>query len=162
MSKFLLPTVCFLLLVVPAAYAGKEEDAANYSKVLQGNDPVAAKVEAANGIAKLAAIRRSYGKEAVPYLFEACKHKEAKLRAAAAAALGRAYADDDKNAVEVLEELVKSDTDDSVKLAAITGLVAQGMRAKGAIPTLRKIAQENDKSRVGRAAREAVRTLSAR
>ena len=108
----------------------------------------------------MATIRKSYGKEAIPYLFEACKDKDANLRAAAAEALGRAYSEDDNKAVETLHDMLKSDKSDAVRVAVINGLVAQGIKAKEVIPTLRKIVQDEPKSRVAGAARNAVRTLS--
>ena len=156
--------LCFTLIAViligAPAFAGRAEDAANYTKTLKSSKITSEKITAAREIGKLATIRKSYGKDAIPYLFEACKDKDANLRAAAAEALGRAYAEDDDKAVEFLHDMLKNEKKEPVRIAVITGLVAQGMKAKVVIPTLRKIVQDEGRSRVAGAARNATRTLS--
>ncbi len=160
MNKILAFAACGSLLFASASFASKADDAAKYTKVLQTTKSPSEKINAVHEIGKLATVNKSYGKEALPYLFDACKDKDDKLRAAAADALGRAYGDDDSKAVDVLQDLLKNDKSEPVRIAAINGLVAQGQKSKDAIPTLRKIAQEDAKSRLGNAARNAVRNLT--
>lgn len=155
----MLSLIVVTLIGVPA-FASKAEDAARYTKILKTSKIASEKTTAAIEIGKLATIRKSYGKEAIPYLFDACKDKDNNLRAAAAEALGRAYSEDDNKAVDTLHEMLKKEKSETVRLAVINGLVAQGVKAKEAIPTLRKIVQEEPKSRVAGAARNAARTLS--
>lgn len=160
MNRRLSLSLIAVILIAAPAFASKAEDAARYTKILKSSKITSEKITAAIEIGKLATIRKSYGKEAIPYLFEACKDKDANLRAAAAEALGRAYSEDDNKAVETLHDMLKSDKSDAVRVAVINGLVAQGIKAKEVIPTLRKIVQDEPKSRVAGAARNAVRTLS--
>lgn len=158
-SSYALGSLAILLLGVPA-FAGNASEAARYTEILKTSKKPSEKVTAAIEIGKLATIRKSYGKDALPYLFKACKDKDAKLKAAAAEALGRAYAEDDNKAVETLLDMLKWEKSDPVRVGVINGLVAQGVKAKEAIPTLRKIVKDEGKSRVAGVARNAVRTLS--
>jgi HEAT repeat protein len=162
MNRLAVLAACGSLLFANVSFATKAEDAARYTKTLQSSKITSDKITAAKEIGKLATVNKTYGKEAIPYLFEACKDKDANLRAAAAEALGRAYGDEDGKAVEVLHDMLKNDKSDIARLGAVDGLVAQGQKAKEAIPTLRKIVQDDGKSRLGRAANNAIRALNQR
>src|SRR5262245_54872291 len=88
------------------AFAGREDDAAKYTKILKGSKDVSAKIEAAVEIGRLGQIKKSYAREAIPYLVESCKDKDAKLRAAAAEALGKVDPPEDVKAVDLLADMV--------------------------------------------------------
>src|SRR5262245_66282185 len=130
MNKFFALATCCSLVTANVSFATKAEDAARYTKTLQSSKITSEKITAAKEIGKLATVNKSYGKEAIPFLFESCKDKDANLRAAAAEALGRAYGEDDSKAVELLHDMLKSDKSDLARLGAVDGLVAQGQKAK--------------------------------
>src|SRR5687768_9217895 len=90
-------TLGALLGLAPAAHAAsKEEEAANYTKILKTSKDAKEKARAAEEIGRLGQIKKSFATEAVPYLIDALKDKDAKLRAAAAVAVGKVDADPEK------------------------------------------------------------------
>jgi HEAT repeat protein len=94
---------------------------------------------------------------------EACKDKNNGLRAAAAEALGKAYSSEDDKAVTLLTDMVKSDTDMKVRVAAAHGLAAIGPNAKSAVPTIKELmAKEDKKSPLQRALRDSMASIMER
>ncbi|MFL5340190.1 MAG: HEAT repeat domain-containing protein [Gemmataceae bacterium] len=141
-------------------FAGKEDDAKKYIQDLKTSKDVQVKVIAVTEIGNIGMVRKSYVKDAVPLLVESCKAKEPKLRAAAAEALGKVDPPTDANAVELLTDIVKTDKDTDVKLAATRGLAALGAKAKSALPTLQEIVKNEDKkSKLYRGAMDASRAI---
>lgn len=161
--KTLLAIAAALLVAVPA-FADRAEDAARYTKDLKTSKDAKTKITAIEELGKLAAIRKSYGKEAIPYIMEVCKDKDAKLRAAAAEGLGKAYSgDEDEKVVTLLADLVKEDKVETVKMAAARGLAAMGPRAKAALPTMRQVMQaEPMQSRLRNVLRQTMQQINVR
>jgi HEAT repeat protein len=161
MKKLFALATAGVLLAGSAAFAGKAEDAARYTNDLKTSKDMKVKITAAEEIGKLAMINKKYGKEAIEYLFEACKDKNPRLRAAAALSLGQSYNEEDDKAVTLLTTLMKDDGDMDVRIAATRGLAAIGAKAKSALPTMRELAaKEDDKSRLKRALRDSMRTIA--
>jgi HEAT repeat protein len=146
--------------VVSLAYASKEDEAKAYTKILKSSKDAKEKIMAATEIGNLGLIRKSYAREAIPYLIEACKDKEPKLRSAAAEALGKVDPPEDAGAVDLLTDMVKNDKETAVRMSAARGLASMGASAKSALPTLREIAKmEDKKSQLGRAAMQAAQAI---
>jgi HEAT repeat protein len=150
------------LILVSFAEASKEDDAAKYTKELKSSTNVKAKIEAATKLGELGQIKKSWAADAIPYLIEACKHSDAKLRAAAAEALGKVDPADPAKAVEVLSNLVKNDKDMPVREAAARGLSHMGPNARSALPVLREAANKTENKRQARTFMEAARTIGAK
>jgi HEAT repeat protein len=145
MTKFMTFSAASLLLAVMPAFAGKADDAAKYTDDLKTSKDIKVRTIAAEEIGKLAQVRKTYGKEAVPYLIEACKDKNPGLRAAAAEALGKAYSDEDDKAVTLLTNMMKDDGDMKVRIGAIRGLGAMGPKATSAVSTIKELMAKEDK-----------------
>src|SRR5580658_5670804 len=145
MTKFLTLTAAGLLLAAMPAFAGKAVYAARYTEDLKTSKDLKVRTIAAQEIGKLAEVRKTYGKDAVPYLFEACQDKDPGLRAAAAEALGKSYTGDDDKAVTLLTNLMKDDGEMKVRVAATRGLGALGPKAKSALPTIKELMAKEDK-----------------
>ncbi len=137
--------IAVFLGTVSLAFAGKEDEAKEATRILKTSKDTAAKIQAAIDIGKLGLIKKSFATEAIPYLMTACKDKEAKLRSAAAEALGKVDPPEDSKAVELLTDMVKNDKSPEVQVSAARGLAAMGPSAKEALPTLREIASKEDK-----------------
>ncbi len=146
MTKFLTLAASALLFAAPA-FAGKADDAARYTEDLKTSKDVKVRIIAAQEIGKLAEVRKTYGKDAVPYLIESCKDKDPGMRAAAAEALGKSYTGDDDSVVSMLTTMSKDDGDMKVRIGAIRGLGAIGPKAKSALPTLREMMAEENKDK---------------
>lgn len=150
----------FLAFVGIAAAAGMEEEIQNYIKKLKSRDASARK-EAADGIAKIGQIKASFARPAVQPLIESLADKDARVRAAAASALSKI--DAPKEAVPALVRLLKDESEQPVKMAAVTGLGLIGEPAKEAVSALRAIqkdAKSEDEKRLARAAGEAIRQIN--
>lgn len=156
--------VAIALSAVTPAFADRAEDAARYTKDLKTSKDTKVKLIALEELGKLASIRKSYGKEAIPYIMETCSDKDPKLRAAAAEALGKSYSgDEDAKVVTLLAELVKDDKAEAVKMAAARGLAAMGPRAKAALPTMRQVMQaEPMQSRLRNVLRQTMQQINVR
>jgi len=163
MTKFLTLAVAGLLLVAAPLLAGKADDAARYTEDLKTSKDLKVRIIAAQEIGKLAEVRKTYGKEAVPYLLEACQDKDPGLRAAAAEALGKSYTGDDDKAVTLLTNLMKDDGEMKVRIGAIRGLGAMGPKAKAALPTMKEMmGKEDKKSPLRRPLQESINTIMER
>src|SRR5262245_64847278 len=101
-----------LLLIAPltALAETKEEQARLYLADLNSKD-LKVRLTAIEELGKLAQLKASYGRPAIPYLLEGLKDREARVRAAAALALGRVDPEADQ-AVEPLLKLVKNEKED--------------------------------------------------
>lgn len=164
MNKLLAIAVGAALLTAGAARADKAEDAARYTKDLKTAKDTKTKVTAALEIGKLSMIRKSFGKEALPYLLDGVKDKDARFRGAAAESLGQTYSgEEDAKIVTLLSDLVKNDKEESVKMSAGRGLAAMGPRAKPAIPVMREIMnKEPQQSPLRRSLQQSMRTINGR
>jgi HEAT repeat protein len=163
MKKTLLGLVVLFGGTLSLAFAGKEEDAAKYTKILKTSKDAKSKAEAATELGNLGQIKKSYAKDAVPHLVQGCKDKDAGLRAAAAEALGKVDPPEDVKAAELLADMVKSDKDIGVRMAAARGLAAMGPSAKNVVPTLREVmSKEDKKSKIYRATMEAMRSINSK
>lgn len=152
------------LAVVAAASDVKKEDVPKLLKELKSGVPKT-RATAAEDLGHLGAIRAEDTKPAVPLLLEmARKDSDAKVREAAAKALGRMGADP-KEAVPVLTEALKKDKVMAVRVAAARALGQLGPDAKDAVPTLREVqqaAQKDKDKRLAQAAGDALRNIRAR
>jgi HEAT repeat protein len=146
MTKFVALTAGLLLAAAPA-FAGKADEAAKYTEDLKTSKDVKVRIIAAQEIGKLAEVRKTYGKDAVPYLIEACKDRDPGMRAAAAEALGKSYTGDEESVVTLLTNLSKDDGDGKVRIGAIRGLGALGPKAKAALPVLKEMLTEENKDK---------------
>lgn len=151
-----------LLLFASWAQANKEEEAAKYTNDLKTSQITKVKIEAATKIGELGQIKKSWAKDAIPYLIQACKHSDVKLRIAAAEALGKIDPPADSKALDTLVEMVKKDKELRARHAAARGLGHMGPSAKSAIPALREAASKTKDRRESRPFTDAVRTINAR
>jgi HEAT repeat protein len=161
--SFVLGMLGVLVGAASLAFASKQDEAVKATQVLKSSKDTAAKIQAAIEIGNIGQIKKSYVADAIPYLIECCKDKEAKLRGAAAEALGKVDPPESSNAVDVLTDMAKNDKSTEVKIAAMKGLGSMGPSAKSALPTLRDIMNKEDKkSGLYRSAMDATRTINAR
>jgi HEAT repeat protein len=165
MKKLIALAACGLLLATATARADRAEDAARFTEQLKKGKDAKSKIAAIEEIGKLAQVNKKYGKDALPYIMEACKDRDSKLRASAAEALGKSYSgDEDDKVVELLTGMLKKEKeDDAVKMAAARGLAAMGPRAKEALPTMREIMnKEPQQSRLRNALRVSMQAIQPR
>src|SRR5947208_2250834 len=148
---------------VSLALASKEDEAKKATMILKTSKDTSAKVQACIDIGNLGLIKKSYAADALPYLVAACKEKDAKLRAAAAEALGKVDPPEEIKAVDLLTDMAKNDKDNGARVAAMRGLGAMGQAAKSALPTLREITSKEDKkTNLYREAMNASRAINAK
>ena len=134
---------CLFLSAGQVDAQGKKGEVQKYIKELNAKD-AKERLNAVTGIAKIGQLKAIYAKDAVsPLCARVEKDDDAKVRAAAAMALGQVDADPTK-AVPVLIKAVESDKDRGVQVNAITALGYLGGGAKEALPLLKKI---NDEAR---------------
>ena len=166
MKKLIALAACGLLLSVPAARAeSRADEAARYTEQLKKAKDSKSKITAIEEIGKLGLVNKKYAKDAVPYIMEACKDRDTKVRATAAQALGEAYSgDEDEKVVTLLTDMLKKEKEeDAVKMAAARGLAAMGPRAAAALPTMREIMQkEPQQSRLRNALRQSIQSIQPR
>ena len=163
-SKILASTGLFaglLALTAPEAVqaANKIEDAKKYTQMLKSGKSTKDKVTALKELGELGQIQKALVVDALPSMTAALKDKDAEVRGAAAAAVGKC--DPEPSAVEALVDMLKNDKAESAKVAAAHGLAAAGPSAKSALGALRDISKNEDKkSKLGKAAKEAMRAIS--
>lgn len=114
----------------------KDQEAKKYAEQLRNSKDAKSKIEAIEKIGALAQINKKLGADAVPDIKKALKDKETGVRKAAAKAYGQCDPDD-SDAVSSLVDLLKNDSEESVKLSAALGLAAMGEKATEALPALR-------------------------
>lgn len=149
-----------LYLSLLEAQAGPAQDAARYRTELKTAKDAKTKIEALNGLGKLAAIMKAYVEAALPDIYKSLEDGDAGVRAAAAQALGAC--DEPANKVmPLLLKMLKDDKEDSVKVGVAKGLASMGPSAKEAIPLLRTIADDK-KSKIANDARNAIRAIEQR
>jgi HEAT repeat protein len=137
----------------------KVKDAPKHIETLRTTKDAKAKAAALTELGKIGQIQKSLVASAVPDMMKALEDKDAGVRAAAAKAVGM-IDPDPKEAVSALVKLMKGDKDDSVKLAAIQGLAAMGESAKDASGDLRAVVKDDMKGRLGKAAKDALKTIN--
>lgn len=150
------------LSVREEAVAGeKDEEAKRYTEQLRKGKDAKSKVTALQELGRLAQIKKSLIKDALPDVYKAVEDKDAGVRAAAAEALGKADEPYEK-AGDILVKLLKDDKEDTVKIGAMRGLSAMREAAKGALPTIRGIVKDtagDKKSKLGAAAKDALKAI---
>ena len=154
-----------LLSALPARAESRADEAARYTEQLKKSKDAKSKITAIEEIGKLGLVNKKYAKDAIPYIMDACKDRDSKLRATAAQALGEAYSgDEDEKVVGLLTDMLKKQKeDDAVKMAAARGLAAMGPRAKEALPTMKEIMdKEPRQSALRRAVQQSMRSIQPR
>jgi HEAT repeat protein len=134
------------------------KDAAKYTEQLKTSKDAKAKIEALEELGKMGQIQKSLTAKSVEYMLKEFEHKDAKVRAAAAKAVGMVDPDP-KEAVPALLKLLKEDKEDDVKLAAIQGLGNMGPSAKDAAKDLQEVVKAEKKDKKSKLGREAGKTL---
>ena len=143
-SRFMKAGFAFLLalgLMLLAGYddlmaANKAEEAKKLIELLKKTKDAKVKAETLEELGKLGQVQYKYVEDGIPLMFDGLKDQDAKVRAAAAVAIGR-VGPDNSDTVEKLTDLLKNDKEESVKVAAAQGLGALGARAKEAVGDLR-------------------------
>lgn len=159
----ILMTGLFMLAALPDLLAAsRDKDAQRYIQILRtSRDPVAV-AKALEELGKLGQVHKPLAAPAIPDMLVALKNPDAKVRAAAATAIGMV----DAEAKDVVPELIKllKDSDESVQVAAAKGLGAMGNEAKSAQKELRELSKTDElrKTKVGRAANDAIRSINRR
>jgi HEAT repeat protein len=152
-------TVAVLCLAAAVHAESKDDEVARYIRNLKASEPAMRK-SAAEGIGKVAQIKASAAKPALQPLIEALADPSPTVRAAVANTLAKL--DEPKQVVPVLIKVVKEDTDNSVRMAAATGLGLIGEPAREAVPALRALmrdAKSDEQKRMARVAGEAIRQI---
>lgn len=163
MKRLALSLLALGLLGGQAFAADLKADAEKYLQQLSSSKDPKEKIAALKGLGEIGAIRITYVRPAVPEVFKLLEDSDAKVRGAAAEALGKLDPDLDK-ALPALSKLLK-DNDDAVKMSAAKGLASMGSRAKPALKDLQaamKKAMDDDNNRLRGAMRNAIRTISGR
>ena len=145
------------------AAASKEKEAQRHIQTLRTSQDPKAVVSALEELGKLGQIIKSLAAPAIPEIMIALKHSDPKIRAAAAVAIGKVDADP-KEVLPVLIKMLKDDPAEEVKIAATRGLAAMGDMAKPATKELRELSKTDElrKTKLGRAAQDAMRSINAR
>ena len=135
-----------------------------YINDLKTSKDVKVRVTALTELGKAGQIQKSLVAPAEEAMYKALEDKDAKIRAAAAKSVGM-IDPDPKKAIPILVKMMKEDKDDSVKVAAAQGLGYIGEGATDAVGDLKGVikAENKDKSsKLGKAARQALATISPR
>ena len=150
-----------LLTISFADAAGKQEEAKKYAAQLRTSKDVKKKVEALEELGKLGQIQKALVADVAGDIAESLNDKDASIRKAGAEAYGRIDPDPNE-AVPSLTKLLKDDKDEGVRIGAAHGLAYMRDSAKEALPALREVAKaykDDKKSKLGRAASDAVRAI---
>lgn len=137
----------------------KVKDAQKYITELRTTKDNKAKATALTEIGKIGQIQKSAIASAIPDMMKALEDKDAGVRAAAAKAIGMVDPDP-KETVPVLVKMMKEDKDEGVKMAAVQGLAAMGEGAKDANGDLRTLIKSEEKSKLARAAKDALKAIN--
>ncbi|MBI3822457.1 MAG: HEAT repeat domain-containing protein [Planctomycetes bacterium] len=156
-----------LLFSVSLTLAGgigipKKEDVPKYLKQLQTSTVAADRAKAAEMLGKRGGINADDVEDALAPLRKALqKDKDAKVRAAAARALGNIHSKAE-DTVPALIDRLKNDDVMEVKLATVVALGQYGPEAKEAIPPLRELAAKFDakKSKDGQTIMAAISSIN--
>jgi len=144
-SRFVTPSLVALFLA--AGYgseqlAAQQVNKADLPKFIEAlkSDDAKKRVEGLNGIAAIGKLKASLvADQAKPIMEMVKKDKDAKVRAAAAIAIGSIDPEGDM-VVDLLIEVLKEDADKDVRTGAAQGLGQLGPRAKKALPALKEAA----------------------
>jgi HEAT repeat protein len=130
----------FLGLALAEAQTAKKEDIAKYIKSLTAKDPQE-RIAACEGISAIGELKKVYATDAVdPLCAVLQKDDDAKVRLAAATALGRIEADPAKATPALIQGL--RDKERGVQAASANTLGILGPGAKAAVPVLRELADQ--------------------
>jgi HEAT repeat protein len=122
------------------AQTAKKEELAQHIKNLSAKD-AKDRIAACDGIAAIGELKKVLAKDAVdPLCGVLQKDEDAKVRQAAAAALGRIEADAAKATPALITGL--KDKERPVQIASANALAALGSGAKDAVPLLRELAEQ--------------------
>jgi HEAT repeat protein len=143
--------------------ASKEKEAQRHIQTIRTSQDPKAVVTAIEELGKLGQIMKSLAAPAIPEIMTALKHSDPKIRAAAAVAIGKLDANP-KEVVPILVKMLKEDSSEEVKIAVTRGLAAMGDQAKAATSELRELSKTDElrKTKLGRAAQDAIRSINAR
>ncbi|MBY0526007.1 MAG: HEAT repeat domain-containing protein [Gemmataceae bacterium] len=134
----------FLGLGVTEAQGQKKDDLPKFLKGLMAKD-AKERIEACQGLGKLGALKKAYGKDGWAPLAEILgKDEDPKVRTEAAKAIGQMDADAEV-VVPALKKAVESDKDRGVQIASANALAAIGPAAKDALSALREAADKAKK-----------------
>src|SRR5207248_5178623 len=114
LSHIAVGLVCLLIAAPAISAATKEEEVAKYVKDLKSKDANARRT-AAEEIGKIAQVKASAAKSALPPLLDALKDSNSGVREAAALAVGRL--DEPAEGVPALTKLIKEEKGLSVRVA---------------------------------------------
>jgi hypothetical protein len=137
----------------------KEDIPKAISKLKNGTAPE--KIKAAKDLGERGAVRITDVMEAVePLKSLLINDANAKVRAAAAEALGK-MAPEPAETVQLLLKSLKEDKDEDVKIADMFAIARMGPDAKVAVPEIQKYAQDKDKDKkkLSNAAKQAMKNL---
>lgn len=130
----------FVGLTAVAAQTPKKDDVPKYIKNLTAKD-VNERLAAVDALAKIGELKKVYAKDAwEPLCNVVRKDDDAKVRAAAAQALGRIDADPEKATPALMEGL--KDKERAVQIASALGLGALGAGARDAVPALKDMVEK--------------------
>jgi len=157
--------LCSVSLVLAQGGIGipKKEDVPKYLKQLQTSTVAADRAKAAEMLGKRGGINANDVEDAIEPLKKSLqKDIDAKVRAAAARALGNIHPEAE-GTVPVLIDRLKNDTVMEVKLATVVALGQFGSEAKAALPDLRELATKFDtkKSKDGQTIMTAIQMIGA-
>jgi HEAT repeat protein len=123
----------------------KREDVPKYLKMLQTSQNAADRAKAAQMLGKRGGINANDVEPAIEPLKKSLqKDIDAKVRAAAARALGDIHPEDAAGTVKILIDRLKNDTSMDVKLATVVALGQFGGESRDALPTLRELGKMFD------------------
>jgi hypothetical protein len=138
---------------------GKEAEAKKYHEMLKTSKDAKGKVLALQELGKLGNLSRDLTEKALPDMMKAMGDTDATVRAAACEAVGKCDPDP-ADVVPKYVDLIKTDKDEKVKVAAMTGLGFMGEKASDAKPTLKDVQKNNDKkTKLGKAAGDAINAI---
>src|SRR5688572_29316722 len=150
------------LLAGGGATIPKREDVPKYLKQLQTSQKAEERAKAAEMLGKRGGINVDDVQSAIEPLKKTLqKDIDAKVRAAAARALGDIHPDGEKT-VPLLIDRLKNDTSMDVKIASVVALGQYGGAAKAALPDLRELLKKFDpkKSKEGPTIQNSIQLIS--
>ena len=160
MIRALILALAIVAMAQPAAQAlPSPQEVAKHLDTLQTSNDAKARSVALIELAKAGQVNKRLIKDAEPAMIKALEDKDDTVRAAAAKAIGM-IALEPKTYVPKLLEMVEKDKVEAVKVGAIEGLASMGKEALPALPMLKKLLKDEDRTtKLGRAGRMATRTI---
>lgn len=138
----------------------KKEDVPKAIAQLRSGTPEE-KARAASDLGRRGSVRASDVKEAVEPLRTAARNdKEAKVRAAAAKALGLIAIEPKETAKLMLDILRNKKEENQVKMAAMIAVGSLGPDGRIAVPEIRKIARDKEQKQLSRTARMVLKSIN--